>query len=236
MDTGFCPQFISHQSKNQVIHPYVDMAGDNVYDCSKLTKKELEAGGRFHGQYVLNEFLEHLPKEIAVSIYPLVIYDKNGRQTKTAWMNSLKWIEKEKIDFVLTASGFINGGKLVSKLPAIWFVPSGRAERSVTQKTTLFPQNLAPTKNLFVIGDYFDENQIIYDQGLLYQEHIDYYFVSGKKKFSGTSRAVAEAMGKALMLCFNDKEKISVNSLRLCLSNKQKSLVDPILKKEFKSF
>ena len=137
---------------------------------------------------------------------------------------------------VLTASGFISSEKVVSDLPAIWFVPSGRTERSITTKTVLFPQSLAPTPNLFVIGDYYDGEQVIYDQALLYQDQIDYYFPSGNKGFTGTSRAVAEAMGKALQNCFIEKDILAAHSLRLCLLKTAKTLQDPILKKDFKTF
>ena len=212
------------------------MAGNNQYDCQKISAKDLLESGRFHGQHVLNEFLEFLPKDIAVEIYPMVIYDHTGTQTKEAWLKSIEFIKSKKIDLVLTASGLINSPKLALELPSIWFVPSGRLERMIDKTTVLFPQNLAPKSNLFVIGDYFEGKTNLYDQALIYQEQIDYYFPSGKKKFTGTSRAVSEAMAIALKHCFIPKDVIAAHSLRLCLMNKSRTLRDPILKKEFKTF
>lgn len=212
------------------------MTESNGMDCSKITDKILLSSGRFHGQKVLNEFLSYLPKDIKLTIRPLVIYDRTGMQSEVGWKNALSYIEKEKIDLVLTASGFIHSEKIVSELPSIWFVPSGRVERLIDTKTVLFPQSLAPKPNLFIIGDYFDKGQIIYDQGLVYQEQIDYYFPSGNKKFSGTSRAVAHAMARAIEKCFIEKDVIAAHSLRLCLMKKEKILKDRILKKEFKTF
>lgn len=237
VDTGFCSDKAKTQSKSQIVKAARDMAGNNNFNCKKVTDKELLKSGRFHGQNVLNEFLSHLPKKIKLTVFPLVVYDKKGNQTAAAWKKAIELIEKEKIDVVLTASGFISKDKIVKDLPSVWFVPSGRAERSITTKTVLFPQSLAPTPNIFVIGAYFDGGgQIIYDQSLLYQDQIDYYFPSGNKSFKGTSRAVAEAMAKALQKCFIEKDIIAAHSLRLCLMKDAKTLRDPILKKDFKTF
>lgn len=236
VDTGFCPSLAKTHSKNHKVLPVLDMAGAGIINCKKVTNKILESSGRFHGQKVLNEFLKYLPPNRKVSIRPLVIYDAKGEQTESAWREAIQYIAKEKIDFVLTASGFIYSEKIVLELPSIWFIPSGRAERGLSANAVLFPQSLAPKPNIFVIGDYFDGAQIIYDQALLYQEQIDYYFPSGKKNFSGTSRAVAEALATALKLCLLPKDIIASHSLRLCLMKNEKILKDSILKKEFKTF
>ncbi|MBY0414425.1 MAG: hypothetical protein K2Q18_09675 [Bdellovibrionales bacterium] len=236
VDTGFCSDAAITQSKNHRILPAKDMTETNRYDCKKITSKDLETAPRFHGQLVMNEFLSFLPGEIEVTVYPLVVYDDKGKQTEEAWRRAFQFIESEKMDFVLTASGFISEKKLTENLPSIWFVPSGRAERLITVKTQLFPQSLAPRENLFVIGDYYDGKQNYYDQGLLYKEQIDYYLPSGKKSFVGTSRAVAEAMGRALKECYVKEEMLGAKKLRACLASKEKTLNDHILKKDFKTF
>ena len=236
VDTGFCSQKIKTTSKHQSVKTALDMTGTNTFDCKKVSVSELSSSARFHGQNVLNEFLSYLPKTIAVTIYPLVVFDLKGHQTALAWKKAIEYIEKEKIDMVLTAAGFISKDVLVKNLPSIWFAPSGRTERFITTKTVLFPQSLAPAINLFIIGSYFDEGQIIYDQSLIYQEQIDYYFPSGNKDFRGTSRAVAHAMARALQNCFEEKAALEAHSLRLCLIKSAKTLQDPILKKEFKTF
>ncbi|MBC7428739.1 MAG: hypothetical protein H7336_09025 [Bacteriovorax sp.] len=237
IDTGFCSEKAVVKFKNHKVLPARDMTGTNGMDCKKITAKEMLSSGRFHGQKVLNEFLSYLPETISVTISPIVVYDRTGNQSEAGWRNAINAIEKEKIDMVLTASGFINSEKLAEELPGIWFVPSGRLQRSIDSKTILFPQNLAPKPNLFVIGDYVDEGkQIIYDQALTYQDQIDYYFPSGNKKFTGTSRAVSEAMARALAKCFIEKDIIAAHTLRLCLLQKEKTLKDRILKREFKTF
>ena len=236
LDTGFCIEKAEIKSSKHIIESVQDMTSAQKFDCSKVTANDMETSGRFHGQKVLNEFLSYLKKDIEVTIYPLVIYDQTGTQTKEAWLKSIEFINEKKMDMVLTASGLINSPKLVNELPSIWFIPSGRLERLIDKTTVLFPQNLAPKPNLFIIGDYFDGKTNFYDQALLYQEQIDYYFPSGKKKFTGTSRAVAHAMAVALNYCFIPQDIIAAHSLRLCLMNKSRTLRDPILKKDFKTF
>lgn len=236
IDTGFCPKAIKSKHTSLTIHDPLDMTGTNNYDCSKINSKELHTSPRFHGQHVLNEFISFLPHHFSASIRPLIVYDKAGNQTAEAWKKSLQYIEANKIDYVLTASGFITDEKLSTKLQAIWFAPSGRAEKKITQKTQLYPQNLAPLDNLFLIGDYFDGRLNFYDQALLYKDKIDYHLPSGKKYFIGTSRAVAEALARALKLCHKSDEAPKAQTFRQCLKKSEITLTDPVLKKEFKSF
>lgn len=214
IDTGFCPS--KEKKRNIVIDSVLDITNSVKLDCQKFDLNSL----RYHGQNVLNEFLKfYNSKNQAIHIYPLIVFDKNGEQKKEYWLSAIKWIEKNKIDIVLTASGFINQEKIEMALPAIWFIPSGRITPQIKKETQLFPQNLAPLDNLFLIGDYYDGRQVLYDQGLLYQDKIDYYFPNGSGHFSGTSRAVAEACARALNLC-------PVKNMRPCLLRNKKEYID----------
>ncbi|MGZ3857128.1 MAG: hypothetical protein ACXVKO_12795, partial [Bacteriovorax sp.] len=213
IDTGFCPEKIQDNIK---IEPTIDFTKSVKLDCFK-SDTHLP---RFHGQLVLEEFLKFLDfKKIKVHLYPLMIFDIRGDQKKEYWIEAIDWVKKNKIDFVLTASGLITNEKIENVLPAIWFVPSGRASPGIADKSALFPQNLAPQENLFLIGDYYDGKQVLYDQALLYKDKIDYYFPSGLKGFKGTSRAVAEAAARALNLC-------PISSMRACLKKLSKEYVD----------
>lgn len=236
VDSGFCSNLAMVKSKKHEVLLALDMTKSNHFDCLKISKNELENSKRFHGQHVLNEFLKYLPFDLEIKIIPLIIYDKFGQQNKKAWENAIRYIESEKIDLTLSASGFVYDKKLVDKLPSFWFVPSGRVDKFIRKETMLFPQNLAPAKNLMIIGDYFDGATKIYDQSLLYEKQIDYYFPSGNQKFSGTSRAVSMAMARAIEHCFIDKKTLSPEGLRFCLRQNEKILKDNILKKEFKTF
>jgi hypothetical protein len=55
----------------------------------------------------------------------------------------------------------------------------------------------------------------------LYSDKIDYSFPSGDGEFTGTSRAVAEALAKAINMC-------PINEMRICLKKNAKVFVDKI--------
>jgi hypothetical protein len=222
IDTGFCPDKIKSFVK---IEPVVDLTQKVKLDCQHFSKKD----PRFHGQAVMEEFLKNLKPNQEFHLYPLMVYDASGNQKKEYWLSAIDWIKKNKIDFVFSASGFITGEKLVKELPGMWFVPSGRVNPHVSQKTELFPQNLAPLPNLFLIGDYYDGRIVLYDQGVMYKERIDYYFPSGKGDFQGTSRAVAEAAAKAINSC-------PLASMRECLKNRKIEYIDNLSHKTIITF
>lgn len=223
IDTGFCPESISTKV---TINPAIDLTNSNKLNCKKMNLSDL----RFHGQQVVLEFLSYLdPKKTKINLFPLIVFDDHGIQKKEYWLRAIHWVKKNNIDIVLTASGFITSEKLVSELPGIWFVPSGRMNPQVKESSQLFPQNLAPKTNLFLIGDYYDGDKILYDQSLLYKERIDYFFPSGGNKFTGTSRAVAEAAAKAINLC-------SIQNMRACLKKLSKEFTDNISQRKIQTY
>lgn len=228
IDTGFCPV----KKSGVIIHPSIDLtASVSAIDCKRPDLKS----PRMHGQHVLLEFLKHVDlKKIRPEIFPLIVFDLKGNQQKDYWLKAIEWVKTNKIDVVLTAAGFlVKADELKSlsatELPALWFVPSGRIGPGIKEKTDLFPQSMAPAKNLFLIGDYYDGKMIIYDQGLLYKDKIDYFFPSGTGAFTGTSRAVAEAAAKALKLC-------SVSEMRECLQKQSKEFIDGFNQKKIKTY
>lgn len=227
IDTGFCPESI-------------DMTDSVKINCRNIALKDLEASPRFHGHWVLSVFHHHLgDKKSGIKIHPLIVFNDKGEQTKAAWIKALEYIKQKKIPFVLSASGFPTNDILTASLPGIWFVAAGRVERKIINETVLFPQMLAPQKNLFLIGDYQQDSKnasVFYDQALKYQEKIDYYFPSKgvSPNVFGTSSAVAEALGKAFRICTTQMK--NVEYLRACLKKNQKILKDNILKKEMATF
>jgi hypothetical protein len=213
IDTGFCPMKNHSMVK---IKPAIDLTKSVKLDCQKFDSTL----PRFHGQLVLEEFLKFYDsKKSMLHIYPLIVFDARGEQKKEYWSEAVDWVKKNKIDIVLTASGLVSSAEIVNELPAIWFVPSGRISPQIKESSILFPQNLSPKENLFLIGDYYEGEQVLYDQGLLYKEKIDYYFPSGQGHFQGTSRAVAEAAARAINLC-------PLSSMRSCLKKLSKVYKD----------
>ncbi|MDD4976605.1 MAG: hypothetical protein PHY93_19775, partial [Bacteriovorax sp.] len=149
IDTGFCPNKIKIEKIK--IESVIDLTESVKLDCSNPLL-DIHSP-RFHGQLVMEEFLKffHHQNKL-VHIYPLTVFNQRGEQKAEYWLKAIEWIKKNKVDVVVTAAGFITNDKLVGELPAIWFVPSGRVTPQIKKESGLFPQNLAPKKNLFIIG------------------------------------------------------------------------------------
>ena len=229
IDTGFCP----NQIKNSLvkINDVIDLADGTKLDCTG--KSFDKTNPRFHGHLVLEEFLKFYQPKIKngedVILYPIIVFDQHGDQKKEYWKKAINWVSQNQIIFVITAAGFLSDDKLVKDLPGIWFVPSGRITPQIKFSQKLFPQNLAPLENLFIIGDFYDGKPPLYDQGLLYQDKIDYYFPSNMNGFKGTSRAVAEASAKAISLC-------EAKNLRECLKKRRVEFIDNLSHRSIVTF
>lgn len=218
LDTGFCPDLIAEKKVNVKIASVRDFTQSVNLECeaSKFNRSDR----RFHGHLLIEEFVKYYQRgDQELNLFPGVVFDQLAQQRPIYWRRAIDWIASNNIDFVLTASGLITSSdlRLPKKLPGIWFVPAGRAISGINNSTKLYPQMLAPKDNLFVIGDYFEGSSIIYDEALLYKKQIDYYFASGVGSFNGTSRAVGEALARALTIC-------SKNNMRQCLKDKSKKL------------
>jgi hypothetical protein len=235
IDTGFCPQKISSLNKNIKILEVIDFTQSVKLDCQKWTLDDSDP--RFHGQRLLQEFLNTIDtKKLHLVIRPIIIFNQLGEQSLDYWLKAIRWVKENHIDIVVSASGLIllenqNSFKEIL-LSSIWFLPSGRMTPKIKKDTHLFPQALAPRDNLFLIGDYYDGGQILYDQALLYQDKIDYYFPAGTGSFKGTSRAVAIGAGRAINLC---SQALSHN-FRQCLKLKSKEYFDSISKRVLLSY
>ncbi len=225
IDTGFCPDLL----KKSFIHPVLDLTNSVTLDCQK---PDLNSP-RFHGQKVLKEFLKTLNSKTKVELFPLIVFNQRGDQQKEYWIKAIDWIKTQKIDLVLTAAGFLTSESelktLPRELPGVWFVPSGRVGPGIKENAVLFPQHLAGLSDSFLIGDYYDGKVVLYDNGLLYKDKIDFYFPSGSGAFTGTSRAVAEASAKALNLC-------SVKGMRDCLIKRSRDYYDSMAGKKIRTY
>lgn len=235
IDTGFCPKQIKAHGKDILINEAIDLTGSVKLDC--IDKKFDKFAPRFHGQLLIEEFIKYKTnKSLVLRLQPLIIYNARGEQKMEYWIKAIEWVKKNKIDVVVSASGLIGNKKSFEfasmALPSLWFVPSGRSGPEIIKGSALFPQELAPLENLFIIGDYYDGRAILYDQGLLYQKVIDYYFPSGLTGFKGTSRAVAEAAAKALSLCPLKTPAL----MRQCLKEKSKEYSDNLSGKKVKTY
>ena len=244
IDTGFCPYQLEAEIKNLNLPIKVERPKDLtkgleesvqqklIFCRENFGKLDLELN-RYHGQKVVSEFFSHLKVKREMTILPLIVFDYKGQQTKEAWLKALKILGEQKVDLVLAASSFLNPDSdfkedLLGE--AVWFVASGQINPFVSKKSTLFPQILAPKEKLILIGDYFDESFVIFNQSLMYPDVTDFFFSNKGSRFKGSSRSVALALARALEIC------PQTNQMKACLSSKQKKLTDEILKKDFFTF
>ncbi len=208
IDTGFC--------------------GKQYKDVFNATKEDLgntcslkRNHPRLHGQLVLEEFLKHAPK--SVEIFPIIVFNKKGEQRLTYWEAALDYSKKKKLDVLLIAAGYPTSKKIkFPKLIIPSFVSSGTREGGIQAKTFLYPQELKSSDKIFLIGSYSPSkntkfNDAMVDSRRMYPKRIDYYFSGDSKDnhLSGSSKAVATALGKALRSC-------ELTKLRSCLKKSKR--------------
>lgn len=222
IDTGFCPSKIE-LPKNIKVQPKAKMPIGVEDYCAQfdLTNR------RFHGHQVLSTIIDRLKIQKDIEIYPIVVFDNQGKQSPHYWEKALKFVVKNKIDFVVSAAGAEvkdRKHRLLPKEP-FFFMASGQRSIGIEMTTRLFPQGYKSEKSL-LIGSYHPpilegDDQNLYNKTLLYQSKIDYYFPHDQKiqGLQGSSLAVSLAFPKALNLC--EKE---LNDLKSCLSKLRKSL------------
>lgn len=215
IDTGFC--FGDMPKVVNIKKPYL-AAGKILIDPCQLSKSH----PRLHGQLVLEHFISTLGNQIEVEIHPIVVFNDQGKQKISFWRKAFAYAKD--LDVLLIAAGFpyykrISG---LPKLPSLSFVASGTREGGITEKTTLFPQELAPHKDLIMIGAYspaIRKDDAMVDSRRMYKDKIDYYFpsINGNEKLTGSSRAVAQALGFALRNC-------PLKDMKKCLKSRTKKI------------
>jgi hypothetical protein len=207
LDTGFC---------NKEIEVY-NATKEDLNDFCKLKMNHPS----LHGQLVVAEFLKHSPKEI--ELYPIVIFNKHGKQKLSFWVNAIKYAQKMKLDVLLIAAGFPGHKKVTfPSFSILSFVASGTREGKISKDTFLYPQENHKMKNIILIGSYspsrFEKvNDAMVDSRRMYPAEIDYYMPGDKNGslLNGSSKAVAVALGKALKAC-------PLKSIKRCLDKKKK--------------
>lgn len=242
-DTGFClekTQKLLKKLKGQKKLSKVQVMSPVDITNSPLTPKENKAAclnfnyknRKFHGQWVLEVFLHNLKlNKLKLIIHPYIIFDNNSTQKISYWQRAIKRIKKQKIDYLLLASGILLKKVQIESLPTLrvpTFMAAPKIGLGIKNSSHIWPQitaNIASPH--FLIGSFHPntaKDTPFLDRGILYQDKIDYYFneKSVYRPLTGTSQAVAKAMARAINLCPKHFIK-SKNSLRKCLSNhKQK--------------
>lgn len=220
LDTGYCLNKINYIRKNIIIKPVEILTPPFKIPCRRKTL----LGRRFHGHFVLEEFLKNLSTNINITIHPLVIFDKNGRQNKVYWKKAFDRMEYLQVDFALIAAGLPIEN--ISNLPYLragttYFVAAGKETVGISSDTKLFPHNLHQNKNLILIGSFYEptkkDPRLILDTSILNFDKTEFFLSGGNNtnELRGSSRAVSFGLAKAINLC----EK-NISNLKSCLKSK----------------
>ena len=203
IDTGFCNQ-------SQLVNKPLDFTSSVKVDCRKTQRDNR----RFHGHFVLKNFLEHNQRK-DIKISPLIVFDKQGQQKKEYWLKALEWIKSNQVDVLLTASGLVVETSL-GELPTLTVAASGQVSGKIRRTHQLWPQSFDSSK-LILIGNLIRDQDLVFaGQRLLHKKRIDYFIEE-----DSSSQAVAKALARALnncrstniKKCFKSKAKVISDSL-----------------------
>lgn len=223
IDTGFCIEKLNHSSNIKLQTPH-DTTHSVKIDCNKIEARNR----RFHGHYVLKEFIQFLGKEVKVKIYPIIIFDNQAKQSIEYWQKATAFIKEQSIDLIISAAGLPDQNASKKSWPSVLtFLSSGRLGIGIDKDTKLYPQELSHTmSSIILVGSYYPEssknlNDQYFDKNLLYQNQLKLLQSDGKPNanINGSSRAVAEAAGKFLSQCSKnlDLECLKKNIKRINL-------------------
>ena len=220
-DTGFCISKIKISKQIKIFKPTNVTGFSKNLDCTKIKSD------RHHGHHVLETFLSELNIEDSLEIYPVVVFDDKGIQKAKYWQMALDIVKERAVDALLLAASLplTIHSEIKLKVPSIAaiFVASGSVGRGIRKNTPLWPQVMAPRKNIFVIGSYITSQvsgKAIYDNSLINNDKIDLYFDGGSVHSSlrGSSRAVSIALARSINKCQLKHE------LRKCLKSNRVSV------------
>ena len=138
-DTGFCPSKIK---TNHILNSDF-LAKEN---CKILDRK------RFHGHYVLKEFLAALKTKRKLEIFLFKIFDQNGVQQEALWQRALAVAKNKKVVLSLMAVGYPYKVMPKWQLPSVSIVASGQKGKGITKQTKLWPQELKSKDRFLVAG------------------------------------------------------------------------------------
>lgn len=199
IDTGFCSLDAFDATKS------------NVSKCDTSNPKNF----RNHGEWIISNIVKE-----KVKIFPVIVFNKDGKTKDIYWRNALEYLYKKNVDIVLMASALPFASKKESSLrlkeETLHLISSGQKNRFINEKTKLWPQHIAPQKNLILVGTYLtdgeDETPLDNPQ-LLYKEKTN-FFVKEE------SRAMLKGTSLAVTKLFNYIQKnCAIKEVVKCLKN-----------------
>lgn len=218
LDTGFCPELLKLK-KNVTINPPIDLTSSVHLDCQKYSTKNR----RFHGHWVLEQFLRELKLEKKIQVTPLIIFDQNGSQRLEYWKRAFN--KQSEFHLIISAAGITQNkrSKMTSEIKRPIIVAGATLGRGIKESTILWPQSEFKNPLVTAIGSYLPKDQTLgkrEDYTLLRKNEMSYFFSAGRDSdyFRGSSRAVATASARAINICFN--ELLDLKNLKSCLKRK----------------
>jgi hypothetical protein len=226
LDTGYCLRKL--EKKNHLFHTIIDVTRSVRFSCKDMSLRDK----RFHGHMVLKEFLKNYTGSRPISLYPLIVFDKNAEQKIEYWQRALEWCDKNHIEVIIAAAGLPIKKK--EKLPilknsnTLILLASGREDAFIKKGTQLFPQGHHARPNIYLFGSYhpalYSDDIPLFDNKLLYREHVHFFLSGGKSHeyLRGSSRAVATGAGLALSQCGHLLP--SLRKVEDCLDKRQEKI------------
>lgn len=216
LDTGFCPEQII-KNKNVTILSPVDLTNSIKLDCTKPIDPRDK---RFHGQQVIQTFVNNLAPNISVNIRPYIIFDDDKMQLPIYWKRAFSNEIQALTDVYLIAAGlpFLDANKELNqlkdiKISKLVFVAGGTTTLQISKDHKLWPQelrlNLDIPKKIYIIGEYYPKTKYdtaYLDKRIKYKNSTDFFFpyTDGENKnifFNGSSYSVAFGLAKILSAC-----------------------------------
>ena len=235
LDTYFCPKLIM-TPKNIQINTVIDNSHSHKSEsCSTYSKKNR----LFHGQWVLEEFINNIKIKDQIIIQPISIFNSSGVQDIESWKKAFN--NQEKYDLFLVAAG------VSLKKESIIFpnfirpvITAGSTYgKGINKKSLLWPQSEYKNDFVITIGSYLEENEDLGtrdDYNLIFKKRMKFFFSAGieSSHFKGTSFAVAVATSRLLSLC--EKQVKSHRGLYKCLESNRKLITLKESKKKIPTF
>lgn len=219
LDTGFCPNLIK-LPKNITLMPVEDVTQSAKYKC--LSRDQLSSR-QFHGQWVLEELLHGLDiSKTKLTITPMVIFDKNGRQKLSYWQKAIALAHSKKVDLVVVAAGLplkredtkaLEKAAKMNTHDLLILAAGARVSKGVSKTDLLFPQDLLSKSNLVLFGSYHKALDAsgpaslhFKDTSLIRPKNIDYFVPYNFKprlfgELKGTSLSLAKGAHLFLKTC-----------------------------------
>lgn len=195
-----------------------------------------------HAHFMIEMFLKnyHRPKNENLVLHHFNVFNKQGEQDKTLWLETLEELKKLKPDMIIMAVGFQGDySTFPTSLPGITILAAGTEGFGITQQTVLWPQ-LLKDPQILMVGHFFpsrlghhagrqEQKNGQLGPDLLNKINSSYFVAEALKKESlgGSSRACALASAFILNKCKNDILSKDISALHMCLRQKNSSFLSP---------